>query len=75
MKTKNTLLNVGMSVMLALMSMCFFGFTPKAEAANQVSNINMTPSSPDALHNSDHVDIRFSYTTDEAGGVRIYVLP
>ena len=67
MKTKKNLPNVTMLALLTLMLVYCFGFTPNAEAANQVYSISMTPPSPDALHNLDHVDIAFGYTTDEAG--------
>ena len=72
MKEKRGLFNVSVLVLAAFV--VGFGLTPYA-MAHSISNINMTPSSPAGLLNNEHVDITFDYTTDEVGGVRIWVMP
>ncbi len=44
-------------------------------AANTITNIGFSPSSPAGMLNNEHVNISFNYTTDAAGGVRIFVFP
>jgi hypothetical protein len=44
-------------------------------AANSLSNIVLTPTSPASLVFSEHVDYSLDYETDEAEGVYIFVLP
>jgi hypothetical protein len=40
-----------------------------------IQNIVCTPSSPNGLLFNQNVDVQFTYSTDEAAGVRIYVRP
>ncbi|NOQ95458.1 MAG: hypothetical protein GQ555_02445 [Desulfobacterales bacterium] len=40
-----------------------------------ISNIQLSPASPSALSFNQHVDITFSYSTEETGGVRIFARP
>jgi hypothetical protein len=44
-------------------------------AAHAISNIQLTPSSPGTLPFNSHLDITFDYTTNQAGGVRIFPRP
>ena len=52
----------------------FLLFTSQGLSDN-ISNIQLTPSSPASLTFNQNVDITFDYTTDEAGGVRIWARP
>jgi hypothetical protein len=40
---------------------------------HSITNIQLSPSSPDTLAFDQHVDISYDYQTDEASGVRIWV--
>ena len=42
---------------------------------DNISNIQLSPSSPTSLTFNQNVDITFDYTTEEAGGVRIFARP
>jgi hypothetical protein len=42
---------------------------------NSITNIELSPPSPAQLGYGDHVDITYDYTTDDPGGVRIFVRP
>jgi hypothetical protein len=42
---------------------------------DNISNIQLSPSSPASLIFNQNVDITFDYTTEEAGGVRIFARP
>jgi hypothetical protein len=42
---------------------------------NEITNIRLSPESPDTLKIGERVNITFNYYTEEAGGVRIFVRP
>ncbi len=44
-------------------------------AAHSISNVIITPSSPEGLLNGEYVNVSFSYYTTEAGGVLIFPRP
>ncbi len=46
-----------------------------SDAADLVSNINLTPDTPDVLALNQNVDLTFDYRTRQVGGVRIWARP
>ncbi len=44
-------------------------------AANAISNVQLSPTSPGTLVFNSHLNITFNYTTSQAGGVRIFPRP
>jgi hypothetical protein len=46
-----------------------------ADSAQIVTDIDLTPDTPDALRFDQDVNISFNYSTRESGGVRIFVRP
>lgn len=44
-------------------------------ADDPVYDIELSPATPNILRHGDPVDIAFNYTTDEPGGVRIFIRP
>jgi hypothetical protein len=75
MKQKRSFLNV--SILALIVWVVGFGLTPYAMAqqANEIYDIAMFPSSPAELLDGERVNIRFTYTTEEPDGVRIFVFP
>lgn len=61
-------------IAIMLVCICWVGSTT-TKAANTITNILFTPSSPSGMLNNEHVNITFNYTTDLVGGARIFVLP
>jgi hypothetical protein len=45
------------------------------EFAHKITDISLSPSSPDTLKIDEEVNVDFNYYTEESGGVRIYVTP
>lgn len=48
---------------------------PQASAEHLVSQITLSPATPNILKFGDNVNISFSYNTTQAGGVRIFPRP
>ena len=48
---------------------------PLSASPNTITNIELSPPSPAQLDYGEHVDVTFDYTTDDPGGVRIWVRP
>jgi len=48
---------------------------PLVEGPNTITNIELSPPSPAQLNYGDDVDVTFDYTTDDPGGVRLWVRP
>ena len=46
-----------------------------ASAANLVTHVSLSPGTPNILRLNQNVTVNFSYTTNEAGGVRIWARP
>jgi hypothetical protein len=49
--------------------------TQAASANHLTTQITLTPRTPDVLRLNENVNLSFSYTTNQAGGVRIYARP
>jgi hypothetical protein len=46
-----------------------------SDATHTVTNLSLTPDTPDVLGLNAHVDLTFEYTTRQPGGVRIWARP
>ncbi|KPK78130.1 MAG: hypothetical protein AMJ79_00740 [Phycisphaerae bacterium SM23_30] len=73
MKQRKGLFSVAILALVLLV--CGFGLTPNAQAADKIAVTILSPTFPAALVNNDHVTVSFKYTTDDLGGVRIWVIP
>jgi hypothetical protein len=66
-------------VALALSSFVVAGAAPaalpEASAENLVTQVGLTPRTPNIIAFNQYVTVRFSYNTNEAGGVRIFARP
>ena len=72
MKEKRIFLNAGILALMLLV----VGFGPtQYSTAHEIGKIEMFPTSPAELLDGERVNIRFTYVTEEQGGVRIFVLP
>lgn len=63
------------SLVLLCVSLFTLVLTQPSEAVNSVSNVQMVASSPAALEYGMNVNITFDYSTDDAGGARIFMRP
>jgi hypothetical protein len=60
---------------LLLILITLASMSKKAQTENSVTMITLDPQTPNILLNDQYVNISFSYTTTQAGGVRIYARP
>jgi hypothetical protein len=57
---------------LLLLAAALLLLTPRCGLGHGITNIVFDPVSPAEVELEEHVDVTFDYTTEEAGGVRIW---
>ena len=68
--------NVFVTAGIILLAFTTLSYGPKVTVpGNSVTRIILSPSTPNILPNNQKVNISFSYTTNQAAGVRIFARP
>ncbi len=76
MRYKSINWKVFIATSIVLLSLATFSHSFSALAAgHSVTNVTLNPPTPNILVHNQRVNISFSYSTTEAGGVRIFARP